>query len=75
MHSNIPLFLLFQWKETDPSKLMDSKLKCVFKQPEDGANHRGEEAAAAANGASSDFQRQAGAPASQNVRKHGEKKV
>ena len=28
----LSMFFL-QWKEADPSDLMDSKLKCVFEQP------------------------------------------
>ena len=27
-------FMIFQWKETDGSQLMDSKLKCLFVMPE-----------------------------------------
>lgn len=31
------MIYLFQWKEADPSELMDSKLKCVFEVPDSGS--------------------------------------
>jgi len=30
--------IVLQWKEAQPSQLMDSKLKCVFEMSADGVN-------------------------------------
>jgi len=50
------------WKESDPTQLMDSKLKCVFKQPDtEMMNNRDD------INNSSDFQRQAIPPSPKNL--------
>ena len=66
--------LFFQWKETDPSQLMDSKLKCVFMLPDQDLSNQENNPAANGGGPAmpmsnkSEYQSKQAIPPSPKVR-------